>query len=91
LTQTVGDGLPEVLADWIRFNGLTHLKIKLSGDDLTWDLEHINKVDRIAEETQRARGVTLWHYSLDFNERCEDVAYLLELLRRLRERTPQRV
>jgi len=88
LTEPVGDGLPETLPQWIHFNGLTHLKIKLNGDDLAWDLERIVKVDRITAETQRERGTTTWHYSLDFNERCESVAYLLELLRKLRERTP---
>jgi L-alanine-DL-glutamate epimerase-like enolase superfamily enzyme len=33
--------------------------------------------------------VHAWHYSLDFNERCQSVDYLLELLHKLRERTPQ--
>jgi L-alanine-DL-glutamate epimerase-like enolase superfamily enzyme len=88
LTQPVGDGLPETLPQWIHFNGLTHLKIKLNGDDLAWDLERIVKVDLITATTQRERGVAAWNYSLDFNERCQDVAYLLELLRKLRERTP---
>lgn len=89
LVQPVGDGLPETLPDWIHYNGLTHLKIKLNGDDLDWDLERIIKVDRVTAETQRERGVTAWHYSLDFNERCQSVGYLVEMMRRLRERTPQ--
>ena len=87
-TKPVGDGLPDTLPQWIHFNGLTHLKIKLNGDDLAWDLERIVKVDRITAETQRERGVTAWHYSLDFNERCQSVDYLIELIHRLRERTP---
>lgn len=89
LTQPVGDGLPETLPQWIHFNGLTHLKIKLNGDDLGWDLERIVKVDRVTAEVQRERGVTAWHYSLDFNERCQSVEYLVEMMRKLRERTPQ--
>jgi L-alanine-DL-glutamate epimerase-like enolase superfamily enzyme len=89
LTQPVGDGLPETLPQWIHYNGLTHLKIKLNGDDLNWDLERIIKVDRVTIETQRERGVTDWHYSLDFNERCQSVDYLVEMMRKLRERTPQ--
>ncbi|MEO7317690.1 MAG: hypothetical protein ABIZ56_01740, partial [Chthoniobacteraceae bacterium] len=88
LTQPVGDGLPETLGDWIRFNGLTHMKIKLNGDDLAWDLERIVKVDRIATETQAKLGVSAWNYSLDFNERCQSVEYLIELIHKLRERTP---
>lgn len=89
LSQPVGDGLPETLPQWIHHNGLTHLKIKLNGDDLSWDLERILKVDRVTEETQRERGVAAWHYSLDFNERCQSVDYLVEMMRKLRERTPQ--
>lgn len=88
VTQPVGDGLPETLPEWIRFNGLTHLKIKLNGDDLAWDVERVVRVDRIATEVQRERGVGTWHYSLDFNERCASVGYLLEFLHQLRERTP---
>jgi L-alanine-DL-glutamate epimerase-like enolase superfamily enzyme len=89
LTQPVGDGLPETLPQWIHYNGLTHLKIKLNGDDLNWDLERIIKVDRVTTNTQRERSVTDWHYSLDFNERCQSVEYLVEMMRKLRERTPQ--
>lgn len=88
LTKPVGDGLPDTLPQWIRFNGLTHMKIKLNGDELAWDLERIVKVDRIAAETQCELGVSAWHYSLDFNERCPHVEYLVEMLRKLRERTP---
>jgi len=88
VSKPVGDGLPETLGEWIRFNGLTHMKIKLNGDDLAWDLERTVKVDRIATETQAQLGVTHWNYSLDFNERCQNVEYLIELIKKLRERTP---
>ena len=88
LTKPVGDGLPETLPQWIRFNGLTHMKIKLNGDDLAWDLERILKVDRLAAATQSERGVAAWHYSLDFNERCQHVDYLIELIHKLRESAP---
>jgi L-alanine-DL-glutamate epimerase-like enolase superfamily enzyme len=85
----IGDGLPESLPEWIHFNGLTHLKIKLNGDDLGWDVERVLGVDAVAKETQRQRGVSRWFYSLDFNERCVNVAYLLEFLHKLKERTPE--
>jgi L-alanine-DL-glutamate epimerase-like enolase superfamily enzyme len=88
VTRPIGDGLPETLPQWIRADGLTHLKIKLNGDDLAWDVERVVSVDRITEQTQRQRGVDRWCYSLDFNERCGNVGYLLEFLRKLRERTP---
>jgi L-alanine-DL-glutamate epimerase-like enolase superfamily enzyme len=88
VTKPVGDGLPETLGEWIAYNGLTHLKVKLNGDDLGWDVERVVGVNRVTEEAQRQRGVSEWCYSLDFNERCRDVSYLLEFLRRLRERSP---
>ena len=37
ITKRVGDGLPETLPEWINYNGLTHIKIKLNGDNLEWD------------------------------------------------------
>jgi L-alanine-DL-glutamate epimerase-like enolase superfamily enzyme len=86
--QTLDDGLPQTLPAWIHFNGLTHLKIKLNGDDLGWDTERVIGVERVAAQTQRQRGVSQWCYSLDFNERCANVGYLLEFLRKLRERMP---
>jgi L-alanine-DL-glutamate epimerase-like enolase superfamily enzyme len=86
--QPVGDGLPENLPEWIRFNGLTHLKIKLNGDSLQWDIDRVLSVDRAATETQHDRGVSTWYYSLDFNEKCPSVEYLLECLRRVKEKSP---
>ncbi|MDY3553219.1 mandelate racemase/muconate lactonizing enzyme family protein [Gemmata sp. JC717] len=88
VTRPVGDGLPEHLAEWITRDGLTHLKIKLNGDDLGWDVERCVRINAVAEGAQRARGVTTWWYSLDFNERCQNVGYLIEFLQKLRERTP---
>jgi L-alanine-DL-glutamate epimerase-like enolase superfamily enzyme len=86
--QPVGDGLPETLGEWIGRDGLTHIKIKLNGEDLGWDVERVVGVEAVAEEAQRRRGVERWCYSLDFNERCANVGYLLEFLRRLKERRP---
>jgi L-alanine-DL-glutamate epimerase-like enolase superfamily enzyme len=89
VTQPVGDGLPETLAEWIPYNGLTHLKIKLNGDDLAWDVERVVRVDRVASGVQARRGITQWWYSLDFNERCRSVDYLLDFMHQLRSRAPQ--
>ncbi len=88
LTQPVGDGLPETLDEWIRYNGLTHIKIKLNGDDQDWDVERVARVERVAAATQAARGVADWRYSLDFNERCPDVSALVAFLQRVRQRSP---
>jgi L-alanine-DL-glutamate epimerase-like enolase superfamily enzyme len=84
----IGDGLPETLPEWIRHNGLTHLKIKLNGDDLDWDVERVVRVDRVTAQTQQQRGIEQWFYSLDFNERCAGVDYLLEFLARVKEVAP---
>jgi L-alanine-DL-glutamate epimerase-like enolase superfamily enzyme len=93
LTQTdvarpVNDGLPETLSQWIAADGLTHLKIKLNGDDLSWDVNRVLEVERVTAEAQGRRGVGRWVYSLDFNERCPNVGYLLEFLHQIRERLP---
>ncbi|RPI20313.1 MAG: hypothetical protein EHM61_27310 [Acidobacteria bacterium] len=84
----LNDGLPETLPEWIDYNGLTHIKIKLNGDNLDWDVNRVVRVDRVAAESQKKRGVARWFYSLDFNEKCRNVEYLLEFLRRVREQTP---
>jgi L-alanine-DL-glutamate epimerase-like enolase superfamily enzyme len=84
----VGDGLPEHLGEWITRDGLTHLKIKLNGDDLAWDVDRCVGVNVVAEEAQKKRGVKQWWYSLDFNERCQNVVYLLDFLRQLKARAP---
>jgi L-alanine-DL-glutamate epimerase-like enolase superfamily enzyme len=88
ITQSVNDGLPQTLPEWIRADGLTHLKIKLNGDNLDWDVNRVVRVDQIAVQVQRERRVERWWYSLDFNERCASVDYLLEFLAELATQTP---
>ncbi len=84
VVKPIGDGLPETLGEWIEFNGLTHLKIKLNGDDLQWDVQRVLAVEAVAALAQSNRRVQAWHYSLDFNEKCQNVAYLLEFIERVR-------
>ena len=88
IARRISDGLPETLAEWIRANGLTHLKIKLNGDDLAWDVEPCGRFERVAAAAQAARGCATWHYSLDFNERCANVDYVLDFLAKVAERSP---
>src|SRR5262245_54279028 len=87
-TNPIKDGLPETLPEWINHNGLTHLKIKLNGDDLNWDVGRVLHIDRVTAETQKKRGVTDWAYVPDFNEKCPNVDYYLTFLRRLKEKAP---
>jgi L-alanine-DL-glutamate epimerase-like enolase superfamily enzyme len=86
VARPVGDGLPETLDEWIARDGLTHLKIKLNGDDPALDLGRVLSVDRVA--AQARPGDVPWQYSLDFNERCPNVSYLLDVLQTIRERRP---
>jgi L-alanine-DL-glutamate epimerase-like enolase superfamily enzyme len=88
VTQRLDDGVPQTLGEWICADGLTHLKIKLNGDDLDWDVNRVLRVDRVASAVQQNRGVSNWFYSLDFNERCSSVEYLLEFLERLEKQAP---
>lgn len=85
VSKKVGDGLPESLAQWIPYNGLTHMKIKLNGDDFQWDHDRVLAVDKVAAEAQAKRGCATWYYSLDFNERCATVDYVVELLTKLKK------
>lgn len=85
----LNDGLPQTLPEWIDYNGLTHFKIKLNGDDLKWDVERVVAIDRTVFETQHKRGVTRWVYSADFNEKCANVDYLIAWMQQVKERTPE--
>ncbi|MCX7825419.1 MAG: hypothetical protein N2689_07660 [Verrucomicrobiae bacterium] len=86
--ERLNDGLPNTLGEWIEKDQLTHLKIKLNGDNADWDVNRILAIERVTAEAQARRGVERWFYSLDFNEQCRNVEYLLEVLRRVQEGNP---
>ena len=88
IVHRVDDGLPETLSQWIGYNGLDHLKIKLNGDDLWWDVGRVVNVDSVTTEAQAKRHIEHWVYSLDFNERCRNVEYLLAFIHKLKESSP---
>jgi L-alanine-DL-glutamate epimerase-like enolase superfamily enzyme len=88
VAERIGDGLPETLPEWIAADGLTHLKIKLNGDDLAWDIGRVANVERVTAEAQADRGCADWNYSLDFNEKCASVDYVLDFLAALKEQSP---
>lgn len=85
----IDDGLPETLPEWINYSGLSHMKIKLNGEDLKWDVDRVVTVDRVAAEVQAKRGVSEWFYSTDFNEKCPNVQYLLDFLNQVKEQAPE--
>ena len=88
LENRLGDGGPETLGEWICADGLTHMKIKLAGDDLDWDVARVVAVEKAAAEAQQSRDCLQWHYSLDFNEKCAHVQYVLDFLAKLSEQSP---
>jgi len=49
------------------------------------------RIDQIAEEVQAKRGVAQWFYSADFNEKCGNVEYVLDFLKRIGEKRPQAI
>jgi L-alanine-DL-glutamate epimerase-like enolase superfamily enzyme len=80
----IGDGLPETLEEWIPYNGVTAIKIKLNGSDLAWDVDRVAAIDRVTIAAQSRRGQKEWIYSLDFNERCPNVQYVLDFEHQLK-------
>lgn len=61
--ERLSDGLPQSLEASVRFYGLTHLKIKLSGDTST-DIERLQHIARIME----AHAPADYAHTLDGNE-----------------------
>jgi L-alanine-DL-glutamate epimerase-like enolase superfamily enzyme len=88
LKKPVGDGLPETLEQWIPYSGITAIKIKLNGNDLGWDVDRVAAIDRVTTAAQARRGFTGWIYSVDFNERCPNVEYVLEFEHQLKGKAP---
>lgn len=76
------DGYPILLADWIRRDGLTCLKVKLRGHDPDWDYQRLVRVGEIAA----AHGVE-W-LTADFNCTVHEPSYVCEILDRLRDEEP---
>lgn len=79
----LNDGLPESLPEWIRYNGLTHLKIKLNGGDLANDLNRVTRIDQAAASVRD----TDWKYSLDFNEGCPSIDFLMSFLDQMKTKS----
>jgi L-alanine-DL-glutamate epimerase-like enolase superfamily enzyme len=77
------DGYPLLLSDWIRTDGLTCLKIKLTGNDPVWDYRRIVQVGRIAL-AQNVEWLTA-----DFNCTVHDPSYVNQILDRLLAEYPR--
>ncbi|MBX3448632.1 MAG: mandelate racemase/muconate lactonizing enzyme family protein [Planctomycetaceae bacterium] len=88
IIQKANDGLPETLEQWIPYNGLTHFKIKLAGDNFEWDTQRVLAVESVTTAAQAKRGCPQWWYSLDFNEKCENAQYVVQLLKKIQSDSP---
>ncbi len=77
------DGIPVLLRDWVRRDGLKCLKVKLRGDDGPWDFDRLVQVGRIAVE-EGADWLTA-----DFNCTVHEPAYVNSILDRLLEEHPR--
>jgi L-alanine-DL-glutamate epimerase-like enolase superfamily enzyme len=77
------DGYPILLREWIRTDGLRCLKIKLRGNDASWDYGRMVRIGRMAIE----EGVE-W-LTADFNCTVTDPAYVTDILDRLLVEEPR--
>jgi L-alanine-DL-glutamate epimerase-like enolase superfamily enzyme len=80
IKSRLDDGYPETLEEWLHSDGITHLKIKLAGNNIDWDVGRIVEVTRICERVAAERD---WKLSFDFNEQCPNEDYVLDLLERI--------
>jgi L-alanine-DL-glutamate epimerase-like enolase superfamily enzyme len=87
VTDRPKDNLPVTLGEWIAADGLTHLKIKLNGDDLAWDVNRVLSIEKVCAEAQQSRGCQQWYYSCDFNEKCAAEAYVVDFLKQIKSKS----
>lgn len=77
------DDYPICLSDWIKTDRLQCLKVKLRGNDPTWDLQRMIAIGQLSLE----QGVKA--LSADFNCMVTDVDYVNEILDRLQSDHPE--
>ena len=83
------DGIPNSLDEWIQRDGVFCLKVKLTGQDLLWDIERTMEVSRVYHEVREKVRTDLPEHpflSVDTNEQCDSPEYMIEYLKKLRER-----
>jgi len=83
------DGIPNCLEDWVAREGMYCLKVKLRGNDLDWDVERTIAVHDIGREELGKLGMAELHLTADTNEQCESPQYIVEMLHKIRERSPE--
>lgn len=86
------DGIPNSLDEWIERDGVFCLKVKLRGRDLAWDIQRTLEVSGIYHDVRTRIRKDLPErpfLTADTNEQCESPEYIVEYLRKLREREPR--
>lgn len=81
------DEYPQSLDKWIERDGVFCFKIKLNGRDMAWDLNRLVSVYQVARQTHTDPDRRIY-LSADTNEQSESPDYMVELLHRLREKSP---
>ncbi|NLO73537.1 MAG: mandelate racemase/muconate lactonizing enzyme family protein [candidate division WS1 bacterium] len=83
------DGGPVSLDEWIAQDGVFCLKVKLRGVDLPWDIERVLAVYEVGREALAKQGQEELWLTADTNEMCESPDYLVEMLKRVQEKSPE--
>lgn len=79
-SRRVEDGRPETLGEWLESESLSHLAIKLRGNDLDWDVGRLVEIERLCARFTHTKE---WRYTLDFNEACTSEDYVIDFLERI--------
>ena len=80
--DSLHDGLPQSLQEYVTEQGVRYLKVKIGGDPVA-DFERLRQIADLLDE-----GSFDYHISLDGNEQYSDAGDLSVLLERLEERLP---
>lgn len=83
------DGLPVSLDQWIRYDSLHCLKVKLRGTHMDWDVRRLLDVARIARDEHAKLGLRGLWLSADTNEQCQSPDYVVEMLTKVRQQDVQ--
>lgn len=76
------DGYPVLLEDWIDRDGLKCLKVKLRGNDSSWDYDRLVRIGDISVSNN------VEHLTVDFNCTVTDPEYVNTILDNLKEAMP---
>ncbi len=71
------DGLPVSLDQWIRYEGLHCLKVKLRGIDLQWDLDRLLSIATVARQEHQKLGINELWLTADTNEMCQSAELVI--------------